>query len=87
MSNVRRTSWNSNTFYDYHYKPTKLQKPWHHTIQLIYSQIRTKDWKNSANHQTMSEKDKHFQVIIRLSCQLTQYPINKLLMWIQLHHK
>lgn len=39
-----------------------MQKPWCQTIQLTYSQIRTKDWQNSANYQTMSEKDKHFQV-------------------------
>ena len=39
-----------------------MQNPWCHTIQLIYSQSRTKDGKNSANHQTVSEKDKYFQV-------------------------
>jgi hypothetical protein len=49
----------SNTCYDYHCKPTKYNPPHflYCTNQLLYSCIRTKDWKNSGNHQTMSGKD------------------------------
>lgn len=54
--------WNSSNFYDYHYKPTKCKAFDATQSNWFTAKLEQKTERIQPTNQTVSEKDKHFQV-------------------------